>query len=74
MRAVGAAFCDPTGNLEQLHERFREIGELVRLRGRGDAPGEQLLLAHLQSVKFKMVVGERVPSPHCLSQSQESAE
>jgi hypothetical protein len=66
--------CDPAGDLEQLHERFREIGELVRLRGRGDAPGEQLLLAHLQSVKFEMVVGERVPSARCASQSQESEE
>jgi hypothetical protein len=66
--------CNPAGDPEQLGERFRVIGEQVRLRAQGDAAGAQKLIEHLQTIPFEMTVGERVPSPRCASEANESEE
>jgi hypothetical protein len=64
--------CNPEGDPEQLGEHFRKIGEQMRLRTKGDVAGAEKLLEYMQTIPWDMTVAERVPSPHCLSQSQGS--
>jgi hypothetical protein len=59
---------DPT----QLGERLGQIAAQARLSALGDATGARLMLEHMQSIRFEMTVGERVPSARCASQSEES--